>query len=148
MPTPGLLPNPEPLDHERFRLIVPSDLARVGEAVECIAAFCFGQQAPRTRTRFRLCTVLAEAIANAMTYGNGGDPARSVTIEIELHAKTLTVAVSDEGNGFDPTTIPAPTGAQSREATRGRGLFMIRGLTDHVVFNERGNTICMTLPRG
>ena len=132
----------------RYRLVVPSDVTRIGEAVEAIAFCCFGADAGSPRTRFRLCTVVAEAVANAMLYGNGGDPERVVIVDIELHDTSLSISVTDEGPGFDPDAVPTPIDAGLREATRGRGLYMIRGLTERVVFNERGNSICMTLPRG
>ncbi len=101
----------------------------------------------RRGTRFRLCTVVAEAVANAMLYGNDGDPSRRVVIEIVVATDRLVIAVSDEGDGFDHQVVPQPIDEESIDATRGRGLFMIRRLADHVAFNDRGNTIWMTLLR-
>ncbi len=132
---------------ERYRLVIPTDISRLGETVETVAAICFARIPGSARTHFRLCTVVAEAVTNAMVYGNLGDPGRRVTIEIELDAERTVIAVTDEGEGFDPATIPEPTCEGSLEATRGRGIFIIRRFADAVEFNARGNTICMTLPR-
>lgn len=132
---------------ERYRVELASDVARVGEAVDTVAACCFRAVEASGRTRFRLCTVVAEAVANAMVYGNHGDPARRVTIEIEVLPDRLVIAVTDEGEGFDPRVVPDPTTDDALEGVNGRGLFMIHRLADHVVFNDRGNTIWMTLPR-
>lgn len=147
MLAPARLPTSDAGDGERYRVELPTDLSRVGEVVDAISACCFGAMAPTARTRFRLCTIVAEAVANAMLYGNDGDPARRVTIEIELGADRLVVAVTDEGDGFNHRVVALPVGEESIEATRGRGLFMIHRLADHVEFNDRGNTIWMTLPR-
>jgi anti-sigma regulatory factor (Ser/Thr protein kinase) len=134
-------------EHPRYRVELATDLSRVGEVVDTVCACCFATVPPTPRTQFRLCTVVAEAVANAMVYGNGSDPARRVIIEVELDDDQMVIAVSDEGDGFDHNTVPLPIGDESRDATRGRGLFMIHRLADHVVFNDRGNTIWMTLPR-
>jgi serine/threonine-protein kinase RsbW len=132
---------------DHFRLELGTDLSRVGDVVETVRSRCFAQEPPSPRAQFRLCTVLAEAVANAMLYGNGGDPARQVVIEVDVQADRLVIAVSDEGDGFDHSAIPLPICDESRAATRGRGLFMIHRLADGVHFNDRGNTIWMTLPR-
>jgi anti-sigma regulatory factor (Ser/Thr protein kinase) len=141
------LPPRDPHDRERYRVELATDLSQVGEVVDTVCACCFAATPPTPRTQFRLCTVLAEAVANAMLYGNGSDPARRVVVEVELDDQQMVIAVSDEGEGFDHNVIPLPIGDESRQSTRGRGLFMIHRLADHVAFNERGNTIWMTLPR-
>ncbi len=132
---------------DHFSLDLATDLTQVGQVVDAIAACCFAGHPASNRTRFRLCTVVAEAVVNAMVYGNRNDPARRVVVDVELHDDRVVVAVTDEGDGFDPATIPEPLDEPAIEAECGRGLFMIRRLADAVAFNERGNTIWMTLPR-
>jgi serine/threonine-protein kinase RsbW len=132
---------------ERFRLVVATDLMRIGDVVETVASCSLARRGASRQTYFRLRTILAEAIANAMVYGNRGEVSRLVTIEVELHADRMVIAVTDEGTGFNPDLIPTPTVDDRLDATRGRGLFLIRRLADHVAFNDRGNTIWMTLPR-
>lgn len=132
---------------DRFRMELPTDVSQVGEVVAAVVHCCTIDVVVSTRTQFRLCTVVAEAVANAMVNGNRSDPSRYVIIDLEFTAECIIIAVSDEGDGFDPRRIPDPTDLQSLDATCGRGLYMIRSLADHVAFNERGNTIWMTLPR-
>lgn len=141
------MPSHGPADSERFRVALPTDISRVGEVVETVCACCFADLSPSPRTQFRLCTVVAEAVANAMLYGNDGDPARQVVIDVEVSVDRLVIAVSDEGDGFDHRIVPQPIDEEAIDATRGRGLFMIHRLADAVAFNDRGNTIWMTLPR-
>jgi serine/threonine-protein kinase RsbW len=137
----------QPGEPDDFRLELETDLSRVGDAVEYICARCLDDAAASARIRFRLCTILAEAIANAMLYGNGGEPDRRVLIDVTQEPERLVIGVTDEGNGFDHSAIPFPLCDDSLAATRGRGLFMIHRLADRVTFNDRGNTIWMTLPR-
>jgi serine/threonine-protein kinase RsbW len=143
--TPSM-PNPPESGH-RFRVDLATDLTRVGEVVAAVCARCFEVTTPSRRTEFRLCTVLAEALANAMLYGNESDPSRRVAVEVELGEDRMVIAVSDEGDGFNHTAVPVPIGDESIEASRGRGLYMIHRLADDVSFNDRGNIIWMTLPR-
>jgi serine/threonine-protein kinase RsbW len=147
MLAPARIPRDVPGEGERYRVELSTDLSLVGDVVETVRACCFAAPAPPSRTQFRLCTVVAEAVANAMLYGNDGDPSRRVIVEIEVAADRLVVAVSDEGDGFDHQLVPQPIGEESIEATRGRGLFMIHRLADHVKFNDTGSTIWMTLLR-
>lgn len=147
MLAPDRIPPRDPDEGERFRVELPTDISRLGEVVETVCACCFAELLPTPRTRFRLCTVVAEAVANAMLYGNDSDPLRHVIIEMELARDRLVIAVSDEGGGFDHGIVPQPIDEESVEATRGRGLFMIHRLADSVAFNDRGNTIWITLPR-
>lgn len=140
------IPGRDP-QRDRFRVDVPTDVSQVGEVVEAVVSCCELHGPVTMRTRFRLCTIVAEAVANAMVNGNRNDPSRHVIVEIELRVDAVVIGVTDEGDGFDPGTIPDPTGDAAHEATCGRGLFMIRSLADHVAFNARGNTIWMTLPR-
>ena len=134
-------------DRDRFRVELQTDLSKVGYVVEAVINCCNTVAAVSTRTQFRLCTVVAEAVANAMVNGNRNDPDRLVVVEIEVGTDSIVIAVSDEGDGFDHRQLPDPTDDTLLGATRGRGLFMIRSLADHVAFNDRGNTIWITLPR-
>ncbi len=140
-------PAEDPVEVEYFELILPSEIRRVGEVVEAVLQGCAARNTLGSTTRFRLCTVVAEAVANAIAYGNLHDPLRRVLVQVESGPECIRIGVSDEGDGFDPSAVPEPTHDDCHEATRGRGLFMIRHLSADVTFNARGNTIWMTLPR-
>ena len=58
---------------QHFQLVLPTDLAQVGDAVEAVVECCKTGGTLSSRLRFRLRTIAAEAIANAMCYGNGND---------------------------------------------------------------------------
>ncbi len=129
-------------------LDVPSDLNYVGPAVELVAnQFQGGLLSPR-RVRFNLRTALAEALANAIAYGNGQDPSRLVRVRVQVLADAVHVHITDEGRGFDPARVPDPTLPDRLEREDGRGLFVLRRLVDHVAFNAQGNSVCLTLRAG
>jgi len=131
-----------------MRLDVPSDLGMVGDAVELVATHLPpGTLSPR-RISFNLRTALAEALGNAIRYGNGEDPDRVVRVYVELGRDFVRIHVDDDGHGFDPSRLPDPTHPDNLEREYGRGLFVIRHLVDDVAFNEKGNGICLTLRAG
>jgi len=131
-----------------MRLDVPSDLGMVGDAVELVATHLPpGTLSPR-RISFNLRTALAEALGNAIRYGNGEDPDRMVRVYVELRRDFVRIHIDDDGQGFDSSRLPDPTHPDNLEREYGRGLFVIRHLVDDVAFNEKGNGICLTLRAG
>ena len=128
-------------------LAMPSDVSEVEAAVELMARHCFAGLAPCARTAFRLRVTLAEALSNAILRGNGADPTKHVWVRAELTAEAIRLSVRDEGQGLESTRRQTPCLPAELEEDGGRGLFIIRHLADQVEFNDRGNTIWMTLPR-
>ena len=129
-------------------LDVPSDLGMVGDAVELVATHLPpGTLSPR-RISFNLRTALAEALGNAIRYGNGEDPDRMVRVYVEMGRGYVRIHIDDDGQGFDRSRVPDPTHPDNLEREYGRGLFVIRHLVDDVAFNEKGNGICLTLRAG
>ena len=128
-------------------LDVPSALEYVGPAVELIARHAPASLSAR-RVRFNLRTALAEALANAIAYGNRHDTSRVVRVRVEADWQGVRIHVRDDGAGFDPAAVPDPTLPQNLEREAGRGLFVLRHLVDHVAFNATGNEICLTLRAG
>ena len=126
---------------------LPSEVECIEEAVELVTRHCLAGQDAAARTRFRLQVVLSEALSNAIVRGNREDRAKWVDVRAELGPDVIRLEVTDEGPGFDPNAVPEPIRAEQLDEANGRGLFLIRKLVDAVEFNERGNSICMTLRR-
>ena len=109
-----------------FVLELPSDLRTIEAAVTYLVSRCracaYGGQ--RLNLNFRVG--LTEALANAMLYGNDGDPAKSVRVEVSLDAERVVLRVIDQGHGFDPGAVPDPTLPDNLQRPGGRGLFLIR----------------------
>jgi len=129
-------------------LDVPSDLELVGPAVELIVESFPPRPLSPHRLSFNLRTALAEALSNAIAYGNRHDRSKLVHVRVVVAVDHIQVHVSDHGEGFDPSTVPDPTLPENREREDGRGLFVLRHLVDDVCFNEKGNAICLTLRAG
>lgn len=129
-------------------LDVPSDVQLVADAVELLASHLHQGPLSPHRVRFNVRTALAEALTNAIVYGNGEDPHKAVRVRIELLRDAVRIHVTDDGEGFNPAALPDPTLAEHLQRETGRGLFVIRHLVDDVYFNAKGNAICLTLRAG
>jgi len=131
-------------------LDIPNDLSSIEEAVDFVMRSCQACSGDPRRLRFNLRVGLAEALANAMLYGNGRDPSKRVKVEVAFHDATITARVTDEGTGFDPLAVPDPTCPANLLKANGRGIFLMRKLLDEVYFNDRGNsvTLVLRLPEG
>lgn len=138
-------PTPAAGRRVQFSLRVPTALDVIEEAVDLVARHCLASGLAPRRARFHLRVALAEALTNAIVYGNGMDPSKTVDVRVEVEDDVLALYVMDEGLGFDPTNIPNPTDPDRIERIDGRGLFLIRQLADEVHFNDRGNAICMIM---
>lgn len=59
----------------------------------------------------------------------------------------VTYVIRDDGEGFDPASLPDPTLPQNLERRTGRGLFLIRTFMDEVTHNQVANEITMVKRR-
>lgn len=84
---------------------------------------------------------VTEAFNNAVLHGNKADETLPVLIAVEQVDSVLSFTVTDSGSGFDYLNLPDPTSPENLENECGRGVFLIRNLSDNVEFNEKGNSI-------
>ena len=75
-----------------------------------------------------------EAANNAIVHGNKLDPEKTVKIEIARGVDRIEIYVEDQGNGFDYMRIPDPTAPENIENIHGRGVFLMKQLSDEVNF--------------
>jgi serine/threonine-protein kinase RsbW len=86
---------------------------------------------------------LSEAINNAIVHGNKMDKNKFVTVSYRILPDTIEISVEDQGQGFDPNSIPDPTAPENIERETGRGIFIIKNLSDEVIFEKNGRKITM-----
>lgn len=66
---------------------------------------------------------------------------RRVHVTAKVTADEAVYIVRDDGQGFDPTTLPDPLDPANLEKASGRGLLLVRTFMDEVQHNERGNQV-------
>jgi len=83
-----------------------------------------------------LVTALREATANAIRHGNRQDPERTVLIDCRIHDSEVLIRVEDEGEGFEPESVPDPTDPGYLLRPSGRGIFYMRQFMTRVEFSR------------
>jgi len=84
---------------------------------------------------------LTEAVTNAIKHGNAEDESKKVCIKCEKEANKLAIQVIDEGGGFDHQSLPDPTIPENLLKIGGRGVFLMKQLSDKVNFIDNGSTV-------
>ena len=59
-------------------------------------------------------------------------------LELTLEEEQLLFTIQDEGEGFDFNELKDPTAPENIEKPGGRGIFLIKHLSDDVKFEENG----------
>ena len=87
---------------------------------------------------------LREALLNAVIHGNGEDPGKRVYLRARCRADgEVSMAIRDEGSGFESGSLPDPTAPEHRMSTHGRGIYLMRALMDEVSSEEGGTVVHM-----
>lgn len=84
---------------------------------------------------------VCESVNNAIYHGNKCDENKFVTLFADVNNSSLLVQVKDEGPGFDFNNIPDPTTPENIKNEGGRGLYIIRNVTDELSFKNNGSII-------
>ena len=71
------------------------------------------------RDIFAIHLAMEEALVNAIHHGNGCDAGKNVHVVCLLGGDRIHIEISDEGRGFDPTTLPDPTSGDHLHAPSG-----------------------------
>lgn len=84
---------------------------------------------------------VTEAVNNAIKHGNLGDSSKNVLLSLTLDENLLKFIIKDEGGGFDFHSLPDPTAPENLEKPGGRGIFLMKHLSDEVAFRDKGREV-------
>ena len=120
--------------NQTFKKIVPSDPDFIPAIDEFILSKinCLNLDED---TLNNLSLAVSEAISNAMVHGNQLDPNKNVIVTINISNDELTLSIKDEGEGFDPDSVPDPTMPENIMRDSGRGIHIMRSFIDKVLYN-------------
>jgi serine/threonine-protein kinase RsbW len=87
---------------------------------------------------------LREALNNAVVHGNRLDARKLVHVRCRCKVgEGISLVVSDQGQGFDPSVLPNPLSVDNLEAEHGRGIHLMKSAMDEVLFEQRGAEVHM-----
>jgi serine/threonine-protein kinase RsbW len=84
---------------------------------------------------------VTEAVNNAIRHGNQNNSSKNVSLTLSLNEGLIKFEVRDEGNGFDFHKLPDPTSPENISKPGGRGIFLMKHLSDEVTFKENGKVV-------
>lgn len=118
---------------------IPENIAIVEQFVEEIAL----DYSVREEVFGNILIAVTEAANNALYHGNKSNEKLKIDISsMFLESKnTLIFIIKDEGKGFDFDNLPDPTAPENIEKASGRGVFLMKHLSDLFTFSNGGNTI-------
>jgi serine/threonine-protein kinase RsbW len=91
---------------------------------------------------------LREALANAIIHGNHENSGKHVHVRCRCELTEISIAVKDEGSGFDVDRISDPTAPENTRSAHGRGIYLMKALMDEVRFEEGGVVVHMRKSTG
>lgn len=91
---------------------------------------------------------LSEAVMNAIRHGNASDENKSVYIGAINNSGFYSFSVEDEGPGFDYVEAENPLLQHSPLEEGGRGVIIMRHMTDDVHFTNEGKCVTLSFRKG
>lgn len=128
------------------KLVIQSkieDLRKVEKFVDEISAAC----ELNSEMYGNLLIAVLEGANNAIVHGNKLREELPVTLEADFDGSILTVSITDCGNGFDYNNVPDPTAPENIENVSGRGIFLMRKLSDGTEFFDNGTRVVLTFKK-
>jgi serine/threonine-protein kinase RsbW len=90
---------------------------------------------------FGVHMALEETLMNAIKHGNAGDDSKRVHVRVRVWDDRIQARITDEGDGFDPDSVPDPCLEPNLDKTSGRGLILINSFVDKLEYIEPGNSV-------
>lgn len=131
---------------EQFQIKIKNDTVAGQQVQERIVKILEDLGYP-PRDVFSVRLALEEALVNAIKHGNQMDPAKSVQIDCRVNHDRVRIEIEDEGEGFEPESVPDPTDPENLERPCGRGLMLMRSFMSLIEFNESGNRVTLEKQR-
>ncbi len=125
---------------DTIKIVIPS----ITENIRIIESFI-----DNAKDRFNLdddiygniMIAVTESVNNAIMHGNKNDKTKNVTLSLSLNNNVINFTVKDEGNGFDFQNLPDPTSPDNIDKPSGRGIFLMKHLSDEVNFKKDGSMV-------
>jgi len=121
----------EHVTEQTTRLVLPSHIEAVADAAAALTGFVNGCGLDE-QAAFGVDMAVREAVTNAVVHGNQEDETKSVEVVFSCAGNELEIEIRDQGEGFDPASVPDPTEPANILKTSGRGIFLMRTFMDEV----------------
>ena len=122
---------------------MPSEISAISPLVERLMRLIEGSHCV-TGEETAVELALREALNNAVVHGNRLDAHKLVHVRCRCKVgKGISITVSDQGEGFDPRTLPDSLTVENLLADHGRGIHLMKLAMDEVSFEQGGTKVHM-----
>ncbi len=121
-------------------LVIKSDVAEL-KKVEDFIINIFNDNNLELKYFNKIYLCVSEAVLNSIKHGNKNDLQKNVSIKIDFDTEQFKIQVEDEGDGFDINMIEDPTKRKNLKNEEGRGIFIIKKLSEQIEYNKKGNLV-------
>jgi serine/threonine-protein kinase RsbW len=122
---------------------IPSEIKAISPLVERLMRLIEGSHCI-TGEETAVELALREALNNAVVHGNRLDARKLVHVRCRCRvAEGISLVVSDQGQGFDASSVPDPVAFENLLAEHGRGIHLMKLAMDEVSFEQRGAEVHM-----
>jgi serine/threonine-protein kinase RsbW len=124
----------------KMEIQICSDTLNLKE-VESFIKEMFVKYALQTELFYKVLICVNEAVVNSIMHGNKYDENKVVKIQSFACLKFLYFRIMDEGEGFDFKSLDDPTEIKNIYKESGRGIYIIKSISNSIYFREKGNII-------
>ena len=92
-----------------------------------------------------LMLAISEGVTNAIKHGNKFDSNKKAYMHCDTdEQRNLILKIEDEGEGFNPTSIPDPLAEENLLKPSGRGVYLMNQAAQ-VSYNDKGNMLILKI---
>ncbi|MGD1843134.1 MAG: ATP-binding protein [Thermonemataceae bacterium] len=88
-----------------------------------------------------IVVAITESVNNAIRHGNKEDRTKNVELSLFLYDDAIKFIIRDEGEGFNYQNLPNPVAPENLEKIGGRGIFLMKQLSDEIHFRDEGREV-------
>jgi serine/threonine-protein kinase RsbW len=131
---------------EGFKIIdslqIPSDFSSLVEVENLVDRVC-GNLGVQEDSYGNILIAVTEAVNNAIQHGNEFNTELVVDVAVGDQPTEFCFNVKDKGKGFDYSNLPDPTAPENLMKENGRGIFLMKSLSDNVEFDDLGSSVSL-----
>ena len=90
-----------------------------------------------------ILVAITEAVNNAIHHGNDNNKEKIVRLTCASNHTEISFVIEDEGIGFDYSALPDPTSNENILKPNGRGIYLMKHLSDILKFEDQGKKVEM-----
>jgi len=134
------------LTADRLTLHLDDRLSEIARIAESVSSFC-AARGVSDDAAYKINLALEELLTNTISYGFGDGKTHSIDIELRHDGDGVTVEIVDDGEPFDPNSLPTPDLGASIEDRRigGLGVHFVKTVMDEVRYRRDGGRNRITL---